>query len=299
MRRATLNKSLEVKLPSYLGLGKAQTPVIFSPNDGKGLRIISPKTGGYTAVNDNSLRAHNGLARYLECDIEGTVVKVLEHTLSALGASSITDVDIAFPEGITWNFFPVVGPGITPLYGKLLEHKIKLENSIETYAVKSSESFQYGGGRIDVSPSDKLSMIVQTYHRDLVDLDPQPLVIEDVYKEIESHVSARPVARLQTCVNAFVFRALSTLNKGITDDTYILARRGESVDDIVSKMHSQYQDGRNEHCAHTAIADFLGELKSFFPGRVLGHFKISGTANHTTRMQMLRQMKEAGIFSVS
>lgn len=89
--------------------------------------------------------------------------------------------------------------------------------------------------------------------------DAKPFVIADT-DNMHPHVSARPIMRLTSRTAAFVVWALSLRSFALTPKTYFKSRPQLSQEEVVARMQPQYQEGQNEHLAHTAVADLLGEL---------------------------------------
>ncbi len=66
--------------------------------------------------------------------------------------------------------------------------------------------------------------------------------------------------RLTSRTAAAVVWALSLRSFALTPKTYFKSRPQLSREEVVTRMQSQYRDNQNEHLAHTAVADLLGEL---------------------------------------
>ena len=67
-----------------------------------------------------------------------------------------------------------------------------------------------------------------------------------------------------------------------------------TTDEIANLMLEKYRVGANEHLAHTAYADFFGELHTVFPGIIRGKFEFANL-NHFTRMEALNMLKSQDI----
>jgi len=244
-------------------------------------------------------------ARFLQVlDPTGQPIKVVEHMISWLLASWVTQADI---ETTTHkNFFPVVWPGISPVVDAL-EWNVVYWNDLPNYEylfekpfLIESEVFPWAS--IKIEPSDTFDVSVSTKHSDVSTMWEQPLDIKDIESCIQDHLHARPIARVQNFIVYCAFHAMRKIPwqhklYGINPETYILPGRKSNGDQIVEKMRPEYQEGRNEHYAHTIFSDFLGEVRTFFPWWIKAKITLTNT-NHISRIELLRKLSESWVLSV-
>ncbi len=86
--------------------------------------------------------------------------------------------------------------------------------------------------------------------------DAKPFIISDK-EEIHPHLSARPIMRLTSRTAAMIVWILNFRSFALTPKTYFKSRPQLSREEVVARMQSRYQEGQNEHLAHTAVADLL------------------------------------------
>ncbi len=86
--------------------------------------------------------------------------------------------------------------------------------------------------------------------------DAKPFIISD-NDEIHPHLSARPIMRLTSRTAAMIVWILNFRSFALTPKTYFKSRPQLSREEVVARMQSRYQEGQNEHLAHTAVADLL------------------------------------------
>ena len=288
-----------------------QNPVTITPPNylwwGKGKINIKPKKTPWININGvpitpDTLQAVKDVtgARYLQIIWkDGKPIKVIEHLVSALFAAGIhsADVDIEWKMG----FLPVIGPGIKPVYDDLMSAWVNRNNELPIFSYtwrwpKKIESKRIPWAYIIIELSNTFDVEVSTKHKDLADINEQPLCINDVYWEIQNHINARPIARIQQAVMYYGFKILKNLPwiqlKWINPEVYILPWRNDTWEDIVHMMHAQYQEWRNEHYAHTIFADFLWEAHIFFPGEIQAKITLINT-NHISRVELLRELYDS------
>lgn len=303
MKKGTVSQSFDLGgLDNYWAIRSGAGEISFSPAElGQGILFEDPVTGEQTQMNQHTLEFSTaGTARFMSLQAGKTRFKVIEHLVSALVLSQITDV-IVKPEKGFRGYTPVVGPGIEPLYSTLIANRHCFEVNQVLQQVESSDSFtaEYKGeeARLSVAPAEKFNLSIASYHPDLVDLESVPLDVPNFYNGVASHLEARPVARIQKGLEAYLYPLLKSCLKGISPKTYLMALSGDTADDIVAHMAPEYREGRNEHYAHTASSDLPAELYAHFPGEFRGNLEFSGRSNHKTRMDLLKQLKASGIVS--
>ena len=295
MYRATVSKPLEFTGPSPFFPGNVSMTVI------KGCSGISfQDQNGIIDYDLSSLQGHQAksTARYLKLDNGAAKIRVAEHLLSAFHLAGVTDALIICPK----SQVPTCGSGIKQFYDALHSNRVQLDVKKEIVrTVKSSEYRSQRNGietLITVNPSNTLDILVDSgRHPDLIDLNEQPFYIEDVHTNAEDHYEAMPVARIQECWKYLAWNLMRTIGfKGISEDNYIIASPGATQGQIAQQMQDQYQEGRNEYLAHTAVCDFPGELLAL-GSKVVGSFTLSNT-NHILRVEAIKQFYREGVFKV-
>lgn len=287
MNWMSLSQPLELNLPKYIWRGNKS--ILIKPSDNLGVNI------NWTSVTPDTLNAvkHWTTARFLEIEGWNGKISVVEHLLSALKAAWLTHVDI---EVEAW-FIPVIWPWIQPAFWDLELAEKDDRWIVDCKIINSKQEFEYWGAKMIIEPSDTFDLHIDTNHPDLTDIWAKALLVIDVNSSITDHLIARPIARLQ---NPWIKWAHSLLSRnliyplnGIWGDSYIMTKPSDKGDDIVERMHPQYQEGRNEHLFHTMTADFLWELSIFFPGDFKWKITLLNT-NHTSRVALLRQLYNYG-----
>lgn len=283
MKHGTLRDSLEIELPKYIGRWKSSLTI--HPRQEPWLFING------TLVWPNTVDGvkHWSTARFLQIMTKQKKIKVVEHLLSALRAAGITQADIRTE---TW-YIPVIGPWIEPLFSRLNDVWIEMWSELNVKSIDSRVELDFEGAKMIVEPSKTLDFEISTNHPDLADLDSHILREVDITASLINHLLARPIARLQDPKINWLHKILS-LNpiyplNGIWWDSYIMTGIWEWADEIIDRMHTQYQEGRNEHLYHTMVADFLWELALFFPEDLRAKITLIDT-NHVTRMELLRML---------
>jgi hypothetical protein len=277
-------------------IGRWESRLTISPKNTPGITInwieISPEnTHGIT-----QLIARFNVAKEDKETNEGKIFKVIEHLISALYAAWITQADVS--TGTKFNFIPVIWPWIEPIYSglkwnikyfedqplpifycrKKIEIKSRLDKSPWKIIIEPSKSWKF---EIEVSAS----------YRDINWMKSEPIKIDDVYADIDLHKTARPIARIQHQTLRNIHWALDKIIgfPWINDTTYIMPDNTPEWN-YVGQMHSQYQEGANEHFAHTVYADFFGELHTFFTGRMWAVKITVVWWGHPWRIDMLKQL---------
>jgi len=247
-------------------------------------------------------------ARFLEIDrwSWNHPARIVEHILSSLAASWITNADVATtfsqsPWILWWDMWytPIIWPWIEPLYWVLSWlPKTSINMNEEQYRVLERMEFAYGSAKMIVEPSDSFDVHISTVHKDITELWSKPLEVQDVLSQVAKHASARPLARLQGRVKYNIFRALncfeSTVINAINPKTYIMWLPWDKGEDIAWKMQEQYQEDRNEHLFHTLYSDFIWELAIFFPWNFNWKITLIDT-KHTSRIPLLQMLLESWV----
>lgn len=303
----SLKHSLEFDLPHYVW--KWRWKIRISPKLTVGYDISVTWESKSSPITHETIQwvSESG-ARFIQVDRweKSHPIKVIEHLISALVAAWISnayitsDVSTA-PRILGWKswFTPMIGPWIEPLYSQLKEQKVfSIEDNISAPIIKKKQKFEYNWAVMLIEPSETFDVEIQTTHSDLVDVGAQALCIWDVMSHALEHASARPIARLQTHIKFWAFRALnsfpSTRLNAINPETYIMWLPWDDWDVIVWKMQEKYQEWRNEHLYHTLYSDFLWELAVFFPHGIKWKITLINT-KHTTRVPLLHMLKNSEI----
>ena len=284
MLSGTINSKTSLQLPKYFWKWEGNIQVF--PRDKEWITInwihVSPSTIKW--VKDITW------ARYVELITNWRRIKVIEHIISALIASWITQADLKIKD----RFVPVIWPWITPVFENL---RTQVDTWSELPIIRIGDfgairSDNYLWAQIIFEPSNTFDVSIETHHPDLADIWASRLDLVDVYSQIERFSDARPIARLQKKI---VYCALNIFSKippylnGINPDTYILAKPWEKWDQIIERMWAKYQEDRNEHLYHTVFADFLWEVSIFFPWKIEWKFTLINT-NHVSRVEILKKI---------
>lgn len=229
-------------------------------------------------------------------------IHVVEHLVSALHYLGITDAKIVVEgskESPTEAFIPTRGAGITH-YVNSLENQIeKLGKAIDVIEFREEDKFIQNhkkGTAIAIAPDDELSMLIDTSDLGKINLSPAHISMADAYKKIKTHLSARPIARINGTIIYALWKVINQRGyKGICDDNYILAEPSATTQTIVSRMATQYQEGRNESVAH-GVLDRFGELY-MLDGRPIRGSLHAIKGNHPSVISALKYfVKEGSIY---
>lgn len=285
MQSWTVFKETSFHLPKYVWLGRWK--ITISPRDSEWISING------TLVNSSSIQWVKDWtwSRYIQIMLNsGKKVKVVEHLLSALIASWVTQANVEILD----SFVPVIGPWIQPIYKALVNSNIDFWSELPKSKISSKEiihSRTYPWASIQFEPSETFDITIDTNHPDLADIWAKRVELTNLYSQVSNFSDARPIARLQ---KKHIYYTLNTLRcippflRGINPNTYIFAKPGENWDQIVERMWEQYQQWRNEHLYHTIFADFLWEITSFFPWEIQWRFTLINT-NHVSRIEILKE----------
>lgn len=231
---------------------------------------------------------------------EAIRIHIVEHILAALHYKGITDANI-YIEGSEENptevYVPTEGAGISH-YIKAIKNNI-FDSGIRVRPIQFKEeatfSYERKGkiGIVSIKPANELEMNINQSDLGSIKLSSSPIVSANVYKDIEKHLAARPVARVNELLINLAWKILNKQGyKGICEDNYIIANRGISVEELTARMAPQYQEGQNEPVAH-GMLDRYGELYT------LGGLPVQGSlsahhANHPTSIKGLKQFVKEG-----
>lgn len=241
--------------------------------------------------------AKNG-ARYLYIGREERkIVRVPEHLLSAIFWHGIDDVRVTAPK----RQVPLAGPGIKSFYESLRPLRLNSPKAAKLHFYVAKEmtyETTYKGIQVTIqarpAKDGELNIhVLSGKHPDLPDLGEQPFILNNAAVEAEKHLDARAIARLRDKKKYACWRILSRIGFGINEDTYLIARPNDSVEEIGAHMLKKYRSSRNEHLAHTAVCDFPGELRAVAP-YISGTFTLSNT-NHITRVAAIREFIRNGV----
>ncbi len=296
MKRGTIENTLEVRgLDHYWDTEKGRASMRFEPAEAEsGIQLVHPETGEIVVLDHKTVTYESQLgARFLSAQIGETRLKVVEHLISALVAARVNDVIVSLPDGANNNYIPVIGPGIEPIYSQLKAARIDLASDLPEFEVTTTTMLTGEKTALHAHISDTLGFRTSAFLDDVVDFEPSRFEEYDLLGSLENHKDARPLARIQGWKIIPYLWLKSKLN-GINPETYVMAMLGDSAEKIISRMDPKYQSGKNEHFAHTSVADFLGELYLHFPGVMKGQFQFSGKANHKNRMALLAELKASG-----
>jgi len=250
-------------------------------------------TINWVPVNADRLHPTSMLwARYLVLLWENgkPVSEVVEHLLSAVHVSWIKDIDIFVPQTI-----PVVGPGIDELYQAIMSNSSEL-GIRRTERIWTDMTFISKNGECElvVRPWIRLTLKIERKNDSEIWLD-SSIYIPDLYSYVRTNQQARrarPIARLKSPLVDSFCRTVNTLWwSWISKENYLLNRPKTSQQDLIQQMFAEFQEGANEHLAHTAVADFFWELHTFFPDGIIWTLEFRGKNNHLTRMELLRTLR--------
>lgn len=221
------------------------------------------------------------------------VAEVVEHLISGCYAAGITRASIQTPETV-----PVFWWGIEGIYTTLMQNSKPSEIKQTPYIFTKEFLFSSKDGscKFHISPSNTLDINIERKNDPEVGDDAE-LNIKDVYTYIQENSTARkarPIARLKNPIIHGLQKWIQLLGwDGITKDNYLFNTSATSTAQLKSQMHPEFQEWWNEHLAHTIVADFFGELHTFFPHGIYAHIELKWKNNHFTRMELLYELQKA------
>jgi len=77
---------------------------------------------------------------------------------------------------------------------------------------------------------------------------------------LQEFLRARPIMRLRNKFEESVLFVLNLRSFALTRETYFRSRPALTVEEVIARMHPEFQSSQNEHLYHTALADFPAEL---------------------------------------
>lgn len=231
---------------------------------------------------------------------KGEKAFIVEHILSALNYSKITDATIQLEPALFSKKIahaPIIGSGITELVDKLQEQKIELNEKATILEVTKTKTKiiqnKRGTHFMSVEPSDNLEMYINNSDLGKINIQSKDIHLKNVYEELNT--IARPVARLDTSLKV---KGLNWLNsrgyKGVSEETYIVANKYCTNKEFIKKMHKEFQEGANEQLWH-GIIDRSGELFAIQGMPIKGKFMYS-SANHLSAIESLKYFYKEGCF---
>jgi UDP-3-O-acyl-N-acetylglucosamine deacetylase len=219
------------------------------------------------------------------------IAEIVEHLISACYAAGTRSLSIDTPSVV-----PVIWCGIEQIYTALLSNSTTDKNTYhQSYKISRSIEFYSNDNSciLSISPSNTLDISIERKNDPEIGTD-AVLSIKDVYSYIRDNTTARkarPIARLKNPIVHGLQKWIQLLWwNGITRDNYIFNTAHTSTTQIKEQMHPEFQNEWNEHLAHTLVADFFGELHTFFPNWIQWNITLKWKNNHFTRMELLHTL---------
>jgi hypothetical protein len=218
------------------------------------------------------------------------IAEVVEHLISACYAAGITKASIRTPSTV-----PVVGWGIEQIYTTILSNSAASTPLQEPQKLSKNITFYSEDGSCELHVEAWVTLDIKIERKNDPEINANAtLHVPDVYTylhENENARKARPIARLKNPIIHGLQQWIQLLWwKGITTDNYIFNTRTTSTDDIKEQMYPEFQEAWNEHLVHTLVADFFGELHTFFPHGIIWKISLKWKNNHFTRMELLHEL---------
>lgn len=224
---------------------------------------------------------------------------VTEHLSSALHHLGITDAFIEVESSKstpTEAFIPTQGYGISHYVNSLHDYVKDLKVPVPLVKVISSDAYvspSLTSSNVVIVPSEKLSFSIDKSDLGKIMLASMPIELSDVYAEIDDHLDARPIARVDTLVKTLAWNLGDWRNyKAVSKDNYIIASFEKDSYDLIKEMHEKYQLAENESVAHGHL-DRFGEVYSIAGLPVKGGFDFKNT-NHPRSISALKYFVKNG-----
>lgn len=215
------------------------------------------------------------------------IAEVVEHLISACYAAGTTSLSIQTPDTV-----PVVWGGIEGIYKSLLSNSIPSDPLWEAQILSKKNIFYSADGACELHVEAWNTLDIEIERKNDPEIHANAILsIKDTYAYLETNVNARkarPIARLKNPIIHGIQRWIQLFWwKGITKDTYIFNTRTTSTQELKDQMYDEFQEAWNEHLVHTLVADFFGELHTFFPNGIIWKISLKWKNNHFTRMELL------------